>query len=123
MGDIEFCAEGFGTANGTATATATPLQVGDTVIIDGSSDLSSCVVGDSNACVFGISLEVGDAYQWAIGIDAQGPEGIGSGSLNLTFVDGTQDAYKIEILSSSRKHHSLEYDSTMPGITKFSWSP
>jgi hypothetical protein len=123
MGDIAFSAEGSGTANGRATAVSTPLEVGDTVTIDGSSDLSSCVVGGSNACVFSISLEEGDVYEWAIGIDAQGPEGIGSGSLNLTFVDGTQDAYKIEILSSSRKHHSLEYDSTMPGITQFSWSP
>lgn len=122
MADVEFTTDDCGKANGSAAMASTPLQVGDTVSINGSTDLSSCVTGESDACVYSIELVEGNVYQWAIHVTAQGPEGIGSGSMDLTFVDGTQDSYHLEILSSSKKDHSVEYDSSVPGITSFQWS-
>jgi hypothetical protein len=123
MADVPFTTSDCGKANGTASAApSAPLEVGDRVAINGSTDLSPCVIGNSDARVFSIELAKGTFDGFSLTVVAQGPSGILSGSMDLVFIDGTGDQYKLAITSSSRKAHSLGFNSSIPGIVSFMWS-
>lgn len=123
MADVPFTTPDCGKANGTASAgPSAPLEVGDRVEINGSTDLSACVIGNSDARVYSIELVKGSVDEFSLSVDAQGPSGFFSGSMNLVFIDGTGDQYSLAITSSSEKTHSLGYNSAIPGIVTFMWS-
>jgi hypothetical protein len=117
-----FTSNNCGQVNGTATSD-TGLQPGADVAINGNTDLSSCIVGNSGGKVYGIRL-VSNAgfYSYRVDVDAQGPSGIGSGSINLAFTDQTGDTYKLAITSSRREEHTVSYNSDKPSIVKITWN-
>lgn len=117
-----FTSSNCGEVNGTATSD-TGLQPGADVAINGNTDLSSCIVGNSGGKVYGIRL-VSNAgfYKYRVDVDAQGPSGIGSGSINLLFTDQTNDTYSLAITSSRREEHTVSYNSDKPSIVKITWS-
>lgn len=119
-GTAEFTTSDCGDTNGTATGL---LPVGSSVSINGSTDLSSCLVGNSEGKVYGIQL-VSNAgiYSYQVQVDAQGPSGIFSGSINLAFTDQTGDTYKLAITSSRREQHTVSYNSDRPSIVKITWT-
>lgn len=101
------------------------LQPHDQVSVNGSTDLSACLVGNDNARVFGINMKTQDGgrmYDDVINADARGPEGFGSGSLYLAFTDESGDTYCLSIYSSSRSTHTLKYNSNKPAIKRIFWS-
>jgi hypothetical protein len=108
--------------NGNATAPPPGLKPGQQVAMNGSTDLCGCMQGNDGACVYSITLEPGaGVYAYVLLVDAQGPKGIGSGSLNLVFVDMTGDHYNLAITSSTRETHTLRYNSSNPDIVEIAW--
>jgi hypothetical protein len=103
------------------------LKVNEEVEINGSTDLSKCIIGNSGACVYSIvktgkgpgNEEVG--YDYLIAVDGKGPKGYGSGSLTLAFHDESPDIYHLTLTSSTRKMHYLRYNSRRPDIKKITW--
>ena len=91
--------------------------------INGTTDLSKIVTGNSGACVYGITMtnSTNKLYKYQMLVDAQGPKGMGSGSLHLLFEDETRDGYKLAITSSTRKRHTVNFNSKGPGIVRFDW--
>lgn len=61
-------------------------------------------------------------YKYELLIEAKGPSGLTSGSGYLYFTDRTGDTYGISIWDSSKKVHSLKYNSDKPEITTITWS-
>ena len=99
------------------------LQVNERVSIDGNTDLHLCMQGNSNACVYGITLSIapGPLYKFVLNIDAQGPYGITSGTMDLHFIDQTGDTYDLSIFDSHRKMHTVSFNSDQPAIVKIAW--
>jgi hypothetical protein len=119
-GTAEFTTTDCGDTSGTANGL---LPVGSAVSINGNTDLSSCIIGNSEGKVYGIRL-VSNAgiYSYQVQVDAQGPSGIFSGSINLAFTDQTGDTYKLAITSSRREQHTVSYNSDRPSIVKITWA-
>jgi hypothetical protein len=112
-----------GNITGVATATDGSLLPGEQVAINGSTDLSTCIVGNSGACVYSITLQPNaGVYGYVLNVVAQGPKGWNSGWLNLWFTDQTGDKYKLGIFDSDKKQHTVSYNSNKPGIVKIEWS-
>ncbi|NGM48597.1 hypothetical protein G5B46_03140 [Caulobacter sp. 602-2] len=110
------CGDTSGTANGL-------LPVGSSVAINGSTDLSSCIIGNSEGKVYGIQLVPNAGiYSYQVQVDAQGPSGMFSGSINLAFTDQTGDTYKLAITASRREQHTVSYNSDRPSIVKITWA-
>ena len=103
---------------------ARAMPIYSDMTINGSADLSKIVKGKSGARVFGVTLtnSSNPIYKYQVLVDAQGPKGLGSGSLNLVFEDETRDGYRLAITSSTRKRHTVNYNSKKPGIVRFDWS-
>ena len=108
--------------NSSATSAA-GLQPGQSVVLNGSSDLAGCVVANDNAAVFSISLnQISGVYSYQVTVDAQGPEGPFSGSMYLYFTDQTGDRYPLTVLRHARDTHTVSYNSAAPAIVKIDWS-
>ena len=122
MANVPFTTTDCGKTTGEAKATV-PLSSGDFVEINGSTDLSSCVVGNSEGSVSSIQLTkpASGIYPYQLAVIATGPSGLLSGSIDLTFTDGTNEDYTLSITDSKKKTHSLGYSSDSPGIVSFKW--
>lgn len=108
--------------NSSAKAKAAAMEAEGVMAINGATDLSKIVTGNSGACVHGVTLVRSPGiYAYRLQVDAQGPKGMGSGSLHLVFEDETGDRYKLFIFSSSRSTHTVSYNSRKPGIRKMEW--
>ena len=119
------CGEGRAAGQPMSVVSEKGLQPNDQVSVNGNTDLSSCLIGNDNACVYGINLKTQKGtrtYDYVINVDAKGPEGFGSGSLYLAFTDETGDTYKLSIYSSNRSTHTVRFNSDKPSIRKISWS-
>jgi hypothetical protein len=119
------CGEGQVRGVPMVVTSAEGLQVNGQVNINGNKDLSTCMIGNNGACVYGISLTKGDGtriYDYVLNVDAKGPEGFGSGSMYLAFTDDSGDTYHLSIYSSTRSMHKLRYNSERPVIKKIFWS-
>jgi len=109
------CCKTKGTAKGL-------LQPGEYVSINGSTDLSQCLVGPDGACVYWIMVQKqAGIYEYKVTVQAQGPKGAGSGYLHLTFTDQEPDTYKLKIFSSTKETHEVRYNSKKPDITTITW--
>ena len=108
--------------NSSATS-AMGLQANETVSINGKTDLSSIIQANDGGCVFGIKLTTSPwLYDYVVEVDARGPKGLTSGSMYLNFTDETGDTYALRIFDSSRRTHTVTYNSKQPTITKIRWS-
>ncbi|AGJ59495.1 hypothetical protein F750_7071 (plasmid) [Streptomyces sp. PAMC 26508] len=102
---------------------ATGLKVNQKVRVNGEADLSSCVVGNNEACVYGIQLSriSHPLYSYSISVDAQGPRNA-FGSFYLAFKDQTGDVYHLRVFDSRRNTHSVMFNSSNAPLTEFKWS-
>ena len=100
-----------------------PMPLHSDMLINGERDLSGIVKGKSGACVYSVTFtnSPNPIYDYQVLVDAQGPKGMGSGSLHLIFEDETRDGYKLAITSSTRKRHTVDFNSSEPGIVRFDW--
>ena len=111
-----------GAARGRAAAVGGSLFPGDTVEIDGSTDLSRVIVGAKGARVHSIRMDTTNAfYDFMIVVDGQGPKGLRAGTLHLTLVDEGGAEYRLGLFLSDRRRHTVRYDSDLPGITEIRW--
>lgn len=119
------CGEGRTPGQPMHISSDTGLRSNDQVSVNGSTDLSRCLVGNDNACVYGINMQTEGGtrvYNYVINVDARGPEGFGSGSLYLAFTDESGDTYTLSIYSSTRSVHTVRYNSDKPAIKRIYWS-
>lgn len=104
------------------------LQPAQSVVLNGKTDLSSCMVANDHGAVFGIRLDkisednVSEIYEYQLSVDAQGPKGIFSGSMYLYFTDQSGDRYLLTVFDHDRKRHTLQYNSSAPAIMKIEWN-
>lgn len=119
----------FTATNGASPATCFPpgLQVGAQVAINGETDLSSIITCENpgqgaGGLVNWITLQPHSGiFPYQLQINGQGPAGIESGALELTFTDEDGDTYFIKLSSSSPYTHTLDYSSYAPGIVSIAW--
>jgi hypothetical protein len=122
MADVPFTNADCGKESGTTTPQGGALNPGDHVEINGSTDLSTCIVGNSNARVFSIALiNQAGFFNYVVNVIAQGPSGPLSGWLYLYFTDETGDRYSLGLFSSTKQQHTVAYNSDHPGIVKIEW--
>ena len=122
MANVPFSNSDCGKTSGTTTPQGGALNPGDQVEINGSGDLSTCIVGNSNARVYSIALiNQAGFFNYVVNVIAQGPSGPFSGWLHLYFTDETGDRYSLGIWSSTKQQHTVAYNSDRPGIVKIEW--
>ncbi len=123
MTNVPFTTASCGQIIGVAQSGIRALEPGDQVEINGSVDLSACLVGNSNARVYTINLDrqSGILYEYVVTVVAEGPHGLGSGWLRLYFTDRTGDRYALGIWKSERLQHTVAYNSADPAIVKIEW--
>ncbi|MBK8469512.1 MAG: DUF4157 domain-containing protein [Candidatus Phosphoribacter sp.] len=121
-GTAPFSTIDAGKTTGASTSEIGCLQPGGSVSMNGNTDLSSCVVGNSGAKLFSVKLtKQSGFYDYVITVVAQGPKGAFSGWLNLYFTDRTGDRYALGIWKSEKLQHTVAYNSSDPGIVKIEW--
>jgi hypothetical protein len=111
--------------NSSASASGLGLQVGNALVLNGSTALNGCIRANAEACVYGITLSSGSfegIYGYRLSIDGRGPSGLGSGSMYLAFTDRTGDTYKMSFFLSKRQTLTKDYNSLDPTIVKIQWS-
>jgi hypothetical protein len=97
------------------------MQVNQSATVNGKPP-QDCVVANNRAKVFKIELaNVVGIWKYQIQVYAQGPSGIGSGSMYLAFKDMTGDVYYLSIFSSELKWHQVSYNSISPAIREIYW--
>jgi hypothetical protein len=122
VANVPFDTADCGETSGETSPISGALNPGDQVEINGKPDLSSCLVGNSQACVYAIALTATSGpFAYTLNVIAQGPHGWGSGSLYLYFTDETDDTYSLSIWSSAKQQHTVQYNSDKPGIVKIAW--
>lgn len=114
---------------GLAEGTTSLMPEGGWLAINGNMNLSSCIVGNSDASVSQIYVsdqppaeDPYHQYQYCVWVYGQGPAGAGSGRLWLTFADQTGATYDLSLYSSSPAWHYVSYDSGAPGIVSVYWT-
>ncbi|HYN30179.1 MAG TPA: DUF4157 domain-containing protein [Dermatophilaceae bacterium] len=122
-GTVPFSANDAGKKAGAARSEVGCLRPGESVSINGSTDLSTAIVGNSGAKVYSVSLakQSGILYDYVVSVVAEGPHGLGSGWLNLYFTDRTGDRYALGVWKSDKVQHTVAYNSADPGIVKIEW--
>ena len=111
--------------NSSAIASGLGLQVGNALVLNGSTALNGCIQANDGGCVYGISLSAGTfegIYGYRLSIDGQGPSGFWSGSMYLAFTDRTGDTYRKSFFSSKRQTLTLDYNSDDSTIVRIQWS-
>ena len=116
------------TAGGPALGTTPLLPEAGWLAINGSTDLSGCVVGPSGASVTSAYVtnqppRQYESFAYGVWVYGQGPSGFGSGSFELTFTDQTGSDYSVKLFSSTPAWHYVDYNSESPGITEMRWEP
>jgi hypothetical protein len=108
------------------------LYQGETLTINDSTDLSKVMVGPNGACAHSIRMGrsplpsgsvpgVGDVgYQWRITIEAQGPTALLDSLYLVFYADSGWWDYKM-VTDSTRKTHSIDFNSPLPGINRIRW--
>jgi hypothetical protein len=125
----DFTSTTCGNDNGGAAVGTTPLlPEAGWLAINGSTDLSGCVVGPHGASVTSAYVTnqpplTYERFAFGVWVYGQGPSGFGSGSLELTFTDQTGSDYSVKLYSSTPAWHYVDYNSTSPGIISMRWEP
>jgi hypothetical protein len=110
-----YCGEFVGQANGTA-----PL--GSQIWINGSADLTKCIVGPIGAFVQKITFQhhIGRASNAEVNVYGAGP-GMESGTLSLQFQTQTGATHTLGLTSATPQCQSITLEDLEP-ITSISWS-
>lgn len=118
----DFTTTDAGKPSGTAYGNL-PASPPSQVRINGTTDLSQIIVGASNACVqtFVYQAFDGIARNSEVYVYGQGPEGMGSGSLKLTFKTPNGE-HDLSLTSSSPGCHNDKFSDGSP-ITQITWGP
>lgn len=99
-----------------------PLYLGSQLAINGSTNLSGCIVGPDGANVQWITYQqntgIINSVFYAYG---QGPKGSGSGSLSLTILTQAGQKHTLSLTSSTPGLHSDRFQD-MSGIVSISWA-
>lgn len=99
--------------------------VGSQVSINGSTDLSQIIVGNSGACVMSIVYQAftGPARSAELYVFGQGPKGIGSGTLHTSYYTTGQptNPHTLGLTSSDPSCHNDKFQDNT-NITKISWN-
>ena len=104
------------------------LDIGQTLFVDGSKDLSSVIMFGKGGCVYEITLRKPDKcyllgeYLYMIEVLAQGPAGVFSQSGKISFWDLAGQKYELCITSESKKIHTIMFNSEKPQIMKIEWT-
>ncbi len=104
------------------------LNIGQTLFVDGSKDLSSVIMFGKGGCVYEITLRKPDKcyllgeYLYMIEVLAQGPAGVFSQSGKISFWDLADQKYELCITSESKKLHTIMINSEKPQIMKIEWT-
>jgi hypothetical protein len=116
-----FVTNDAGESSGTATGDM-PLNPPGQVMINGSPDLSDVIMGPNSSCVYTIVYQPygGPARDSTVNVYGQGPQGIGSGSLYLTFKTKKGRTHDLTISSSSPSCHSDTFQDATD-IVEISW--
>ncbi|MES1975915.1 MAG: hypothetical protein V4472_25940 [Pseudomonadota bacterium] len=122
----DFTSTTCGMEEGSALGTTPLLPEGGWLAINGSADLSSCVVGPHGASVTSAYVTNRpppsyEGFAYGIWVYGQGPSGFGSGWLELTFTDQAGSHYSLKLYSSTPAWHYVNYNSDSPGITEMAW--
>jgi hypothetical protein len=105
------------------------LKANEQVELNGSTDLSECIVGNAGARVYSIVMtgkgspgnEEGN-YSYVIAVGGQGPKGSGAGGLTLSFTDEAGAIYLMTLGGPTRRMYYLRFNSGQPAIKKIAWS-
>lgn len=123
-----FTATNYGGYEGSAQGPALQPE-GGWLAINGSMDLSACVVGPYGACISKAyvsnqaPVKWPEPFQYCVWVYGQGPKGAETGRLDLVFTDETNSNYSLTLYSSTPAWHYVAYNSSSPGITQMSWQP
>lgn len=117
VGQCGECTSGYYGAYATAG-----MQPGQSANVNGEPP-QNCVIANDGGTVFSIELEkIAGIYSYQVRVEAQGPSGIGSGSMYLAFQDMTNDVYYLSVYSSTKEYHEVSYNSSNPAIKAIYWS-
>jgi hypothetical protein len=99
-----------------------PLNLNSQLAINGSTNLSTCIVGPNGAAVDWITYQTNNGIiNSVIYVYGQGPKGAGSGSLSLQFLTQAGQTHTLSLTSSSPGLHSDRFQDTS-GIVSISWA-
>jgi hypothetical protein len=113
-----------GKVTGRALAAAGSLFQGEQVSINGSTNLSAVIVGNSGARVNWIKLDRSaiPGVFYTLSINGRGPSGLNSGMMYIYIEDeGGFTDYK-SFFSSGEHTLTIDYNGTKAGIKRISWS-
>ena len=119
-GDIESC--------NVLVGDGTLVDVGQTLSIDGSEDLSSVIMFGKGGCVFEIQLKRPDSCffegkePYIIEVVGQGPSTSYTGGGKITFWDASDNDYELKIIDEEKKRYFVLFFSENPQITKIEWT-
>lgn len=117
---VDFSGACGDSGEGINSATSSGMQLNQSATVNGG-PVNNCVIGYDSSMVYNIWLTTsGGLYAYQIGVDAQGPSGIGY--FHLAFTDATGDTYYLKIYSSKREQHTVDFNSSSPAIVKIWWS-
>ncbi len=103
------------------------LDIGQTLCIDGSEDLSSVIMFGKGGCVYGIQLRkpdlnfFGGKEPYIIEVVAQGPARDYPDCGKLSLWDGMGQRYDLNIFNELKQTYTVLYESEKPQITKIEW--
>jgi hypothetical protein len=114
----DFASSNCGQYAGTATG---DLPIDCLMSINGSVDLSNCVVGPSGAYVQSIQYKSrGGIRHGEIIVYGAGPSGTGSGRLHLVFESSAGEEHTLSLFSSSPGEHTDRFEDTSD-LVSVSW--
>ena len=119
-GDIESC--------NVLVGDGTLVDVGQTLSIDGSEDLSSVIMFGKGGCVFEIQLKRPDSCffegkePYIIEVVGQGPSTSYTGGGKIKFWDASGSDYELKIIDEEKKRYFVLFFSENPQITKIEWT-
>jgi hypothetical protein len=100
------------------------LQIGHYVSINGSTKIEDFIQGEDDASVYSIQLSIksGGFYNYRLTVNGKGPKGGIFSTLSLYFTDATGNTYSLNLTSSTRKDHVVDFDSVDSRITNIAWN-
>jgi len=123
----DFSSTNCGDLQGMAQGSAPLLPEAGWLAINGSTDLSQCVIGLKGGSVSQVYVSnkapLPYQFSYCIWVYGQGPSGFDSGRLDLDFTDQGGNSYSLSLFSSTPAWHFVEYNSDSPGITQMTWKP
>ena len=99
------------------------LQPTESVVLNGKSDLSSCMVANDNGAILEFVLtKCQEHMSTNSALTPKGQKASSSGSMYLYFTDHSGDRYLLTVFDHTRKTYTLKYNSLVPAIMKIEWN-